>query len=475
MNARRFLPAPHTTTEAMTARFRILFLLILFALLGAVQPSGGRAGAGAEAHPLVGQTVDVELRSGKSMKGVIVEEVVPGDIPETVARLKIHDPSGGSHPILGAAAVKRIAAPDGRELYVFEEKSRCLAPADAEKLAEVRKAAESVKRPAAGGKSPSERKAKPGKSSRPGPAGDEEARRKRNEEKRNEEKRKEFFEKTGVWLWQELTEEQQQEALGSVKEYIAEIQKKFAPLNMQLHETRYYLFLSDLPPQIAALYTSCLDKMHEQLCEAFAIKNKDGVWLGGKVPVIAFVNGEHFAEFERQFFNHQVNHNAAQGLAHQGSNGIVVISCHCGKDPYYFAGVIVHEATHGFVHRYKSPQLVPNWLNEGIAEWISMTVVQNNQGVKRKIKYSIEEMRRTGTVGESFFTAPNIAANQYGTAAAMVDFMLRSDPKAFRGLIDGVKSGQKWQDALKKSYGVSPEELTQRFGMAVVGIPMLRP
>ncbi len=60
-------------------------------------------------------------------------------------------------------------------------------------------------------------------------------------------------------------------------------------------------------------------------------------------------------------------------------------------------------------------------------------------------------------------------------ATAMVDFMIRSNPKAFRLLIDDIKSGIKWQDALKKTYKVTPEELTQKFGMTVAGIPMLRP
>lgn len=455
----------------MSSRSVPLSTLVLLAVFGAASLQAvGSEDTKSQKHPLVGKTVIVQFRSGKTLKNVVIEEVVTGDIPETISRLRLFVPATGSRPIMGAAAVKRITTLDGKELLVFEAKSKCLAPPDAEILAKIRRAAESKKRPSASRKPRHGRKTKPGAARKTDSDNDEKARRQRNEQKR-----KEFFEKTGVWLWPELTDEQQKEALAKGKEYVATIAEKFAPLNMRLYETRYYLFLSDLPPQVASIYTTCLDQMHERLCKAFAIKNKDGVWLGGKVPVIAFINGEHFAQFEQQFFNHRVNHLAAQGLAHQSSNGVVVISCHCGKDPYYFAGVIVHEATHGFVHRYKSPKLVPNWLNEGIAEWVSLTVVQNNKGVKRKVKAAIKQMRQTGTLGGNFFTAPNIAANQYGMATAMVDFMLRSNPKAFRALIDGIKSGEKWRDALKKTYGVTPAELTQKFGMAVVGVPMLRP
>ncbi|MCD4727792.1 MAG: DUF1570 domain-containing protein [Pirellulales bacterium] len=455
----------------MSSRSSLLSTLVLLVLFGAASLHAvGSEDTKSQEHPLVGKTVIVQLRSGKTLKNVGVEEVVPGDIPDTISRLRILDPATGSRPMLGASAVKRITAPDGKELFVFEEKSKCLAPPDEEKLAEIRRAAESKKWPSTSRKSRPGRKAKPGATRKTGSDNDEDARRKLNKQKR-----KEFFEKTGVWLWPELTDEQQEKALAKEKAYVAKIAEKFAPLNMRLYETRYYLFLSDLPPQVASLYTSCLDRMHERLCKAFGVKNKDGVWLGGKVPVIAFVHGEHFAKFEQVFFNHRVNHQASQGLAHQVSTGKVVISCHCGKDPYYFAAVIVHEATHGFVHRYKSPQIVPNWLNEGIAEWVAMTVVQKDKGVKRKVKRALEQMRRTGTLGGDFFTASHIASGQYGIATAMIDFMLRSNPKAFRAMIDGIKSGEKWQDALKKSYGVTPEELTRKFGMAVVGVPMLRP
>jgi len=449
---------------------RLLTALTIILLSGAWAEAVAEEAQTAE-HPLVGKTVTVNFQSGRVMKDVVVEEVIPGDIADTIARLRIHDPSSGSRPMLGAATIKNVSTGAGEPLLVFEEKSRCLAPPDEEKLAEIRRSASASRGASAArarGSTSSTRKTRPDRT-RKSPAELEAERRKQNEEKR-----KEFHEKTGVWLWPELTDEQQAEALAKVRENLKTVSEKFAPLNMQLYETKYYLFLSDIPPQMVTLFTSSLDKMHEHLCKAFGVKNKEGVWLGGKAPVIAFVNSQHFVEFERMFFNINTPP-TAQGLAHQLPTGEVIISCHCGNDPHYFAGVIVHEATHGFVHRYKSPEIIPNWLNEGIAEWVSMSVVTTNKGVQRKVKASIEQMQQTGTLGPEFFTARNIAANQYGTAAAMVDFMLRSNPKAFRAMIDEIKSGVKWEDALQKTFKVTPEELVQKFGAGVVGIPILRP
>ncbi len=440
----------------------VLFLLLAAAALGSEEEQ-------AEKHPLIGERVNVHLATGETLENVLVEEVAAGDIPGTIARLRVRDPESGSRPIIGASGVRRVTSAEGAELLVFEEKSKSLAPPDEDKLAEIRRAAEAAPAPKRSSRSRPGRKAAD-KKRKPSPADKEQARRKLFEKKRRE-----FFNKTGVWLWPQLTDRQQAEAFSKARELVAKVAEKFAPLQMRLYETRYFLFLSDLPPPIATLYTTCLDRMHERLCKAFGVKNKEGVWLGGKVPVFAFVHGEHFAEFEREFFRHNVNPLGAQGLAHQASSGEVVISCHCGKDPHYFASVIVHETTHGFVHRYKSPEVVPNWLNEGIAEWVAMNVVHHDKGVKRKVKRAIEQMRQTGSLGGDFFAAEHVKPNQYGIAAAMVDFMLRSNPEAFRAMIDLIKSGETWRDALKKSYGATPRELTQRFGVAVVGVPMLRP
>jgi hypothetical protein len=297
---------------------------------------------------------------------------------------------------------------------------------------------------------------------------DEAARRERNAAKR-----KDFHDKTGVWLWPELTDEQKVEGLAKDKEYVRKVSEKYSSLNMHLQETKYFLFLSDLPPPVASVFTSSLDDMHERLCDAFGIEDKNKVWLG-KVPVIAFSRTENFAAFEQEFFQMRVDPQAVQGLAHQNSDGDVVIGCHCGKDPYYFASVIVHETTHGFVHRYLTSTPIPSWLNEGIAEWTAMTVVVKDQAIKRKVKTAIAQMRQTGSLGGNFFTAEHIGSNQYGIATALIEYLLRVNPKAFRSLIEGIKLGQTWENSLKKSYGVTPEELTQQFGKSI-GIPNLRP
>lgn len=299
-------------------------------------------------------------------------------------------------------------------------------------------------------------------------AADEEARLKENEAKRLE-----YFKKTGVWLWPDVTAIGQERGLAEQKELLRKVSEKFSTLNMRLYETEYFQFLTDLPPQWVEMYISCLDAMHDQMCNAYGIKNKGRVWLG-KLPVIAFADSMSFEECERTFFENPVDGRVFQGLAHKSSTGEVAVTCHCGKDPYYFAAVLVHETMHGFNHRYKSAVVLPSWLDEGIAEWTAMTIVKKDKAVLRKVQVGLTRAKQLGNLGGNFFTNGKIEGWQYGVATGMVNFMLKSDAESFRKMLDAIKQGIPWQKALKDAYGVTPAELTEAFGKSV-GIPNLQP
>jgi hypothetical protein len=289
---------------------------------------------------------------------------------------------------------------------------------------------------------------------------------------REEAERERIFKKTGIRLWPTPTEDQQKQEVDAEKKFLDEVVQHYPQLNMRLQETRYFLFLSILTPAQAAMYTPYLDAMYEELCKAYAIKNHDKVWLG-KAAIIVFGNSQDFAELEQQFFNHTVPQQS-QGLAHLLPTGRVVVSCYCGTDPAYFAGVLVHETTHGFNFRYKSPQTLPTWLDEGIADWTAISVVPKNRGARARARDAIIQAKKVGNLGGDFFTAELLVPLQYGIAADLVDFMLKSNAKSFRALLDGIKLGEKWPVALKKAYGVTPDELILQFGRSI-GVPYLTP
>ena len=118
---------------------------------------------------------------------------------------------------------------------------------------------------------------------------------------------------------------------------------------------------------------------------------------------------------------------------------------------------------------------MPSWLDEGISEWTAMNVVRKDTAVLRKVQAGLAQAKMQGNLGGNFFTdGKKIEPWQYGVAASMVNFLMKTSGKKFLKMFDAIKMGTKWPDALKDAYGVTPAELTAAFGRSV-GIPNLQP
>ena len=81
--------------------------MLLVFLAGAANAAVPSPDPSAEKQPLVGQHVDIELQSGKTLRGVVIEGAAAGKIPGTIARLRVADPQSGSRPTLGARRSSR--------------------------------------------------------------------------------------------------------------------------------------------------------------------------------------------------------------------------------------------------------------------------------------------------------------------------------------------------------------------------------
>ena len=63
---------------------------------------------------------------------------------------------------------------------------------------------------------------------------------------------------------------------------------------------------------------------------------------------------------------------------------------------------------------------------------------------------------------------------QWGVAASIAELLLKTDAKAYRQFVLGIKEGQTWQESLQDAYGLSPADLVQLYGQHI-GVPNLRP
>jgi hypothetical protein len=273
----------------------------------------------------------------------------------------------------------------------------------------------------------------------------------------------------GVEPWPELSAAEHATAVGELGEFVARVRQAFPAL--EVAETHEFIVATDIPAVQMAPYTAKLDAMHDLLCDLYGIPKGEPVWQG-KCLVIAFLKEDDFRAFEGRFM--EVDARGMHGLCHQRSDGRVIMACHRGDDAPAFAHMLVHETSHGFNHRWMSPVRLPNWLNEGIAEWVGAQVVPGcDQGPLKEAR-AREFARATGGLGPGFFAAENIDAVQYGIASGLVKFMAGRDPRKFAALVRGVKEGLPVEESLRQAYGATLEELVAGYG-AAIGVPNLKP
>ena len=61
----------------------------------------------------------------------------------------------------------------------------------------------------------------------------------------------------------------------------------------ELYETEHFLFVSNIPPQQVGPYIASLDRMYDWMCQLYGVPRDHKVWLGGKVPIFAFLEQGH--------------------------------------------------------------------------------------------------------------------------------------------------------------------------------------
>jgi hypothetical protein len=280
----------------------------------------------------------------------------------------------------------------------------------------------------------------------------------------------------GVDPWPENeTEEEHAAALKKSREMAIEVVSLFS--GSQLHETQHFLFVSNIPPQQIAPYVASLDRMYDFMCQLYGVPRTHKVWLGGKTPIIAFLEREQFDGFEERYFPESRETIRAlgnvYGLSHLSKTGEVVISCYRGNDPNDFGQMLVHETSHGFIHRYKTKAQLPNWVDEGMADLIGAEMVPASTVVRTREMKAIQQLAQQRSLG-GMLTAERIEGWQYGVASNLNRFLLQSNRQQYVRFIEALKEGMKWEVALKDAYRSTPDEFLSEYGRRI-NVPDLRP
>jgi hypothetical protein len=217
--------------------------------------------------------------------------------------------------------------------------------------------------------------------------------------------------------------------------------------------------------------------MYDWMCRLYGVPRDHKVWLGRKAPIFAFLQHDQFDAFEERFYPEarESLHSLSNiyGLCHMKPSGEVVISCFRGNDPNDFAQMLVHETSHGFIHRYKTKARLPNWVDEGMADLIGAEMVPASMAVKNREYRAIQQLAQQPSFG-GMFTAERIEAAHYGMASNLNRFLLQSNREKYVHFIEVLKEGQKWEDALREAYQSTPDELLSAYGRWI-NVADLRP
>jgi hypothetical protein len=245
----------------------------------------------------------------------------------------------------------------------------------------------------------------------------------------------------------------------------------------RLNETQHFLFVSNIPPQQIAPYIASLDRMYDFMCRLYGVSRNHKVWLGGKAPIFAFIEKEQFEAFEERYYPeaqdalHQLGN--VYALSHLSKTGEVVIACQRGTDPNDFGQMIVHETSHGFIHRYKTKAQLPNWVDEGMADLIGAEMVPASTVVRGREMKAIEQLAQQRSLG-GMLSAERIDGWQYGVASNLSRFLLQSNRQNYVRFIEALKEGLKWEEALAEVYRSKPDEMLAQYSRWI-NVPALRP
>lgn len=271
------------------------------------------------------------------------------------------------------------------------------------------------------------------------------------------------------------SDEEHAAALKKSREMAIEVVSLFP--DSQLHETQHFLFVSNIPPQQIAPYVASLDRMYDFMCQLYGVPRTHKVWLGGKAPIFAFLDREQFDAFEERYYPESRETirelGNVYGLSHLSKTGDVVISCYRGNNANDFGQMIVHETSHGFIHRYKTKAQLPNWVDEGMADLIGAEMVPASTVVKNRELKAIQQLAQQRSLG-GMFKAERIEAWQYGVASNLNRFLLQANRQNYVRFIESLKDGMKWDEALRNSYRAAPDELLTQYGRWI-NVPDLHP
>ena len=264
--------------------------------------------------------------------------------------------------------------------------------------------------------------------------------------------------------WSVSTDAQRAEALTDMK---ADADRWLKQVNLRYSvvEAKYWVLYADLPIGETKDLAQRMDGMYETVAKMFALPVGLNIFHG-KAVVIVSATEAHYRALEMAAFN-TMPPPGAIGLCHMVGPKVVV-SAHKSEDENRFMATLVHEASHGFMHRYGSPARLPSWADEGYAEYVAAESFPNSttkddrkpQGLKwlRDPNNNVLTVLQMNYENGSW---PGPDAIGYAIGYLTVDYLVQTNGQAFGEWVKDVKAGIPWEEAFKNRFGWNITQLSQ--------------
>jgi hypothetical protein len=263
-----------------------------------------------------------------------------------------------------------------------------------------------------------------------------------------------------------VTPEQARQNRRKATAWAEQARKAFVP-TMHLVETEHFLIFSAWDRSNDRRLRDICEKMYDAMCVQFDIPAERNIWAG-KCPIYIFWEVAHYERFCREVDKAGQRSERlikANGYYWQQGHFTYIVMNRC-RTKRRFYEVLVHEATHAFLGRHISNRRVPRWANEGLAEYMSGTLVPGSTASTNYIRQSRIAVKENRDVSH-IFQDVGLNAFDYGIAASIVRFMIASNRKGFVEFIRLLKLGKAEADALKEGFGMTHQELLKAWRAAV--------
>ncbi len=270
-------------------------------------------------------------------------------------------------------------------------------------------------------------------------------------------------------IWPDLTEDQRLAHTRRLKDLCAD-QITTLDHRMNLVETDHFLFYSDAGASEHKRWASRLERMYDELLATLDMP-RDSELFQGKCVVWVFVNRDQFIAYEAAI--HSYDARAVAGICHQRSGDCFVAFYR--DTPDRFESVLIHETVHAFMYRYRSRHPLPTWANEGLADYIAGRLAERTQEPRTAWQHTRQFLRAGGKaldiMSQTYEDGTWFDENSYPVSHMLIRYMITTDPRTTRDWIDDIKDGKNWLESLRLRFGLTREQLSERFGEAILAEP----